>query len=296
MDPLSQDQLHAFEAVARAGSFTRAAEELHLSQPALSRRIKGLEERLEMVLLLRAPAQVTLTDAGRRLLGFVQSQRALEEELLGELAPARAEYAGLVRIAGMSSLVPHVLLPALAPFLRAHPAVQVEIHSRNADALPAELAQGSADFAIACERNDHAGIANVALGEEEYVCLESRSHRSRDDVFLDGDPWDRVTEWFFAGQPARLRLRAWRRSFLHDEQGILLGVELGLGRAVKPRHTIPRSAKVRIDRRFTPLVLPVFLQYREQRYYGRLHRAVRELIESAVRERLAPRRPRAPQP
>jgi DNA-binding transcriptional LysR family regulator len=288
MDPLSQDQLRAFEAVARTASFTRAADELHLSQPALSRRVANLEEHLERTLFVRGPAGAIMTEAGQRLLGFVQSQRALEEELLGELAPSRGDDQGLVRIAGLSSLVPPVILPALAPFLRAHPRVQVEVHSMATEALRALLVQGGADFGLGSDADKHAGLAAEPLGEEEYVVVESRDHRGRDDVFLDSDARDWATDWFFAAQPARLRPKRWRRSYLHDEPGILLGVELGLGRAVKPRHTIPPGAAVRVDQRFTPVAMPVVLMYREQRYYGRLHQAVRALIEDAVRRQLAP--------
>jgi DNA-binding transcriptional LysR family regulator len=292
MDPLSQDQLRAFEAVARTGSFTRAADELHLSQPALSRRVANLEERLERTLLVRGPAGVALTEAGQTLLGFVQSQRALEEELLGELAPSRGDDQGLVRIAGLSSLVPPVVVPALAPFLRAHPRVQIEVHSMPTEQLRIEVAQGGTDFGLGSEPDQHVGLAAEPLGDEEYVVIESRDHPGRDDVFLDTHDRDRATEWFFAEQPARLRPRRWRRSFLHDEPGILLGVELGLGRAVKPRHTIPPGAAIRVDERFTPVSRRVVLMYREQRYYGRLHRALRALIEDAVRRQLAPTRRR----
>src|SRR5215813_10851827 len=126
--PLSQDRLQAFAAVARAGSFTRGARTLHLSQPALSRRITGLEEDLETVLFVRGRGGATLTEAGQRLLDFVEAERALEEELLGDLGPAPVAYRGVVRIAGLTSLVPPVVLPGLAPFLRTHPTVQIEVH------------------------------------------------------------------------------------------------------------------------------------------------------------------------
>ncbi len=78
---------------------------------------------------------------------------------------------------------------------------------------------------------------------------------------------------------------------MHDEPGILLGVELGIGRAVKPRHTIPDGVAVRVNPSFVPISKPVFLHYRRQRYYGRLHQAIGGHIEAAVRDRLA-RRPR----
>jgi DNA-binding transcriptional LysR family regulator len=78
---------------------------------------------------------------------------------------------------------------------------------------------------------------------------------------------------------------------MHDEPGILLAVELGIGRAVKPRHTIPDDVAVRVDPSFVPVAKPMFLQYRRQRYYGRLHQAIGERIEAAIGDRLA-RRPR----
>jgi DNA-binding transcriptional LysR family regulator len=288
MGPLSQDQLEAFAAVARAGSFTRAAAALHLSQPALSRRITGLEERLEAMVLVRGRSGASLTEAGRRLLDFVAAQRALEEELLGDLGPAPASYRGVVRIAGLSSLVPPVVLPALAPFLREHPAVQIEIQ-READRPAVEaLTAGRVDFAISQDASDAPGIVDVRLGDEEFVMVESRAHMGRRDVFLDVNPSDDTTEIFLASQPASRRPRGrWTRSFMHDEPGILLGVELGLGRAVKPRHTIPSRAAVRVDPSFVPVSRPVFLHQRRQRYYGRLHLAIGSRIEAAVRERLA---------
>jgi DNA-binding transcriptional LysR family regulator len=292
MAPLSQDQLQAFAAVARAGSFTRAATALHLSQPALSRRITGLEEQLETMLLVRARAGAQLTEAGRRLLDFVDTQRALEEELIGDLEPSPTSYRGTVRLAGLSSLVPSIVLPALAPFLRAHPAVQIEIQ-READRRVIEaLAAGRVDYAISQNASDIPGIVDTHLGDEEFVMIESRVHEGRTDVFLDVSPGDNTTELFLASQPARLRPRGrLTRSFMHDEAGILFGVELGLGRAVKPRHTIPSGASVRVDPGFVPVAKPVFLHHRRQRYYGRLHEAICSRIEAAVRERLAkPRR------
>jgi DNA-binding transcriptional LysR family regulator len=290
MPSLSQDQLEAFAAVARAGSFTRAAKALHLSQPALSRRVTGLEGQLETTLLVRGRTGVSLTEAGHRLLDFVQAQRALEEELLGGLEPSPASYRGVVRIAGLSSLVPPVVLPALAPFLREHPAVQIEIHREIDRRVIEALAAGRVDFGISQSASDAPGIVDVWLGDEEFVMVESRAHKGRRDVFLDVGPNDDTTELFLASQPARLRPRGRLiRSFMHDEPGILLGVELGLGRAVKPRHTLPSGAAVRVDPGFVPIKKPVFLQYRRQRYYGRLHQAIASRLEAAVRARLLTR-------
>jgi DNA-binding transcriptional LysR family regulator len=288
MPSLSQDQLEAFAAVARAGSFTRAAAVLHLSQPALSRRVAALEERLETVLIARSRGGASLTESGRRLLGFVEAQQALEEELLGDLAPLPFSYRGAVRIAGLSSLVPDVVLPALAPFLREHAAVQIEIQ-RDVDRRVVEaVAAGRVDFGISQGAADASGLLDVHLGDEEFVMVESRAHHSRRDVFLDVSPGDNTSDSFLLAQPKHLRPGGRLiRSFMHDEAGILRAVELGLGRAVKPRHTLAAGAAVRVDRRFVPMRKPVFLHYRRQRYYGRLHEEIRGRIESAVREHLS---------
>lgn len=291
MPAISQDQLEAFAAIVRAGSFTRAASTLHLSQPALSRRITALEEQLEVTLLVRGRTGTSLTEAGRRLLDFVEAQRALEEELVGDLESSPDSYRGVVRIAGLSSLVPPVVLPALAPFLREHPAVQIEVHRELDRRVIEALAAGRIDFGISQGPAELPGVADILLGSEDFVLVESRIHRSRRDVFLDVSPGDNTTELFLAAQPARLRPKGRLvRSFLFDEPGITLGVELGLGRAVKPRHTIPKSAALRIDPSFTTLTKPVFLHHRRQRFYGRLHQAIRERIEVSVRDQLAKHR------
>src|SRR5262249_54594072 len=122
MVSLSALQLDAFYAVARTLSFTRAARELHVTQSALSQRIKNLEGELTCRLFVRSPAGVACTEAGQRLLRYCQTKAALESELVSELGAAPAEgLGGTVRVAAYSSVVRSAVLPALAPMLRAHP-------------------------------------------------------------------------------------------------------------------------------------------------------------------------------
>ncbi len=283
---MNQDQLAAFAAVVRARSFTAAARELHLSQPALSRRIANLEEQLEVTLLVRGPAGPTLTDAGRRVLAFVHAQRALEDELLGELRPASPEaLRGDVRIAGPSSIVPGLILDFLAELVREHPAVSLELRSADAESLAGMLLRGAADFIFTAIPAEHEGVVSVPVGHEEFVMIESL-RGGPSDVYLDAGPSDLTTSWFFSELPARLRPRRYRRSYLQNEAGILLGVEHGLGRAVKPRQTVPATSPVRVLDEFPPVRKPFFLQYRAQRFYGRLHTTVAERIAAEVRTAL----------
>src|SRR4051812_20220812 len=122
----NSDQLDAFEAVARLGSFSLAAAELHITQPALSRRIQGLEAELETPLFVRSHSGADLTEAGRRLLGFAQMRQSLETELRFDLAThSRGSLGGTIRVAGYSTVLKQAILPTLAPLLRDNPEAQL---------------------------------------------------------------------------------------------------------------------------------------------------------------------------
>lgn len=284
--PISHDQLAAFAAVVEAGSFTRAARAIHLSQPALSRRIAGLEDALAVTLLVRGPAGPTVTDAGRRVLAYVHSQRALEDELLGELQPSARALRGEIRVVGPSSIVPAMVLPALSALLREHPQVQLEVRTSGPDAMLDLLRRGAVDFIVTDDATDDPTLVTVPVGMEELVMIESL-RPGPTDVYLDANVSDRTTAWFFAEQPARSRPRRYRRSFLQNEAGILLGVEVGLGRAVKPRQTIPAGSPVRVLDDFRPVKKPFHLRYRAQRFYSRLHHVALDVLTTSIRAGLA---------
>src|SRR5688572_24108957 len=106
---LPAHQLDAFLAVAETGGFSKAAKRLGVTQPALSQRIQQLEGELRRRLFVRSPTGVTVTDAGARLLRYCEAKRALESEVLDDLAVdqnvgASAELSGTVRIASFSSI------------------------------------------------------------------------------------------------------------------------------------------------------------------------------------------------
>jgi len=123
----SLPQVAAFIAVAESRSFRAAAERLHLSQPAVSARVRQLEEHLRVDLFNRTTRSVSLTPAGERLLHA--SARALGE--LEHLADELREEAGLSRgriaIAAIPSIAGTILPPAMAAFRETYPGVAVEL-------------------------------------------------------------------------------------------------------------------------------------------------------------------------
>lgn len=123
----SLNDLLAFLAVARERSFTRAAAQLGVSQPALSQTVRGLEARLGLRLLTRTTRCVAPTEAGERLLRTVGPRLDEIEAELAALSELRAKPAGTVRITATENAATTALLPALAKLLPDYPDIRVEI-------------------------------------------------------------------------------------------------------------------------------------------------------------------------
>jgi LysR family transcriptional regulator, transcription activator of glutamate synthase operon len=171
-------QLRYFAAVAAHRHFTRAAEELHVAQPALSQQIRRLERELGLELFVRSTRRVSLTEAGELLLPRAQ-------RVMAELDDARAELeqlTGLVRgrvTIGAIPLAPLDLPGMLAEFRRRHPGVSVYMHEETLDGMLAKLRSDELDlgFAFADEQTTGPDIAAELLFEEELVAVTAPSHR-----------------------------------------------------------------------------------------------------------------------
>jgi DNA-binding transcriptional LysR family regulator len=144
------NDLLAFLAVAREGSFTKAAAELGVSQSALSHTIRGLEERLGIRLLTRTTRKVSATAAGERLLSRLGPRFDEIEAEVHALSELREKPAGTIRITAGEHPATAILAPPLAKLLPNYPDISVEII----------VAYGMTD--IVAERYD----AGVRLGEQ----------------------------------------------------------------------------------------------------------------------------------
>lgn len=122
------NDLLAFVAVAREGSFTKAAAQLGVSQSALSHTIRGLEARLGIRLLTRTTRSVSPTEAGERLLQTVAPRFEEIEAELAALSELRDKPAGTIRITSAEHAANTVLWPRLASFLPDYPDIKVEIN------------------------------------------------------------------------------------------------------------------------------------------------------------------------
>ena len=141
--PLAVGPLRAFEAVARRSSFSAAAEELHLTQPAISRQIKGLEDELGAPLFLRGTRRVELTVAGTQLLRGVIPLLQRLDTTVSQIRSARGRrHVSITTFASFASLW---LLPRLALFQSAHPDIDIRISASDA---MADLDDPDVDLAL----------------------------------------------------------------------------------------------------------------------------------------------------
>ena len=276
---LSSIHLEAFSALARALNFSKAAQTIHITQSALSQRIKNLEEELNLTLFIRDPAGVRLTESGERLLRYCHIKNSLEEELIAELKQEKhGDLAGIIRLGAYSSVLRSAVIPAIAGLLRKHPKLQVDLQSVAIPDLPDLLQRSEFDFIIMDYKLERANIETRRLGYEENVAIEGRNHKSPDDVYLDNEASDRATEEFFRGQPGKPP--KYKRAYFHDCYGIIDGVSQGLGRAVMPRHLVEKNEAIRVLPGFKRQRLEVTLHFYAQPFYSRIATAlIRELEE-----------------
>ena len=120
---MNLDQLRAFVEVARLGNFTRAAEELHLAQPSLSRQIASLEQDLGSELVHRARGGSSLTIAGESLLPLARRMLADADSVRRELAELAGLQRGRVRLGATPTLCISLVAEVLSAFHAAHPGV-----------------------------------------------------------------------------------------------------------------------------------------------------------------------------
>lgn len=284
---LAAHQLDAFHAVAETGGFSRAAKRLGITQPALSQRIQQLETELKRRLFVRSPTGVTVTEAGARLLRYCEVKRALESEVLDDLAVEAAgikttELSGTVRIATFSSVARSCVLPALSDVFRSNPRLIIDINIEETSELETLLAQGSTELVILDHVASRPDVDHVTLGQEELVLVESKKHRSRDDVYLDHDPEDKTTLQFLG--KSGMKARFVRRSFFDDVYGVLDAAAAGFGRAVVPKHLLVGSLheELRIVPDMKEMKSPVVMHFFRQPSYTRAQEVVREALVNTV--------------
>ncbi len=168
--------LRYFATVARCGSIRGAAEELHVAQSALSRQIQKLEDELGAPLFQRRSRGVELTSAGEILLGCAQTIQRQVERVRSEVDALKGLRRGVVHVAAIESLVPHLLPEAIARFNRRYPGIQFDVAIEGSDRVLSAVREGRTDIGLTFHSPADPELATAFRVRAPLVAVMSSQH------------------------------------------------------------------------------------------------------------------------
>ena len=166
-------QLRAFNAVAAAGGFTRAAARLGVTQPTLSGQVKALEEAYGVELIGRRGRQLALTETGAALLELTRRIFGLAEEAEQLLSAARGLERGHLRLGADA---PYHVLPALGAFTQRYPRLRLSLTVGNSESLLRDLFDHRIDVAVVANLTPDARLHALPVRRDRLVLFVRKTH------------------------------------------------------------------------------------------------------------------------
>lgn len=165
-----------FYTVAKCGSISRAAKELFISQPAVSKSIKKLEEMLDTTLFIRNSRGVTLTEDGSLLYEHISQALSAIHEGERNLKRNRKLEVGHLHIGVSTTLCKHIMLPLLQNFIRQNPHIAVTIDCLSSAETAALLAENKLDAGLLVETNASKQLAFTPVSDLSYTFIASKQY------------------------------------------------------------------------------------------------------------------------
>jgi DNA-binding transcriptional LysR family regulator len=292
--------LQVFQTVAREHSFSRAAEKLYRTQPAVSISIRKLEDWVGQPLFVRGSGARTLTDAGTLLLEYADRMLNLREEISKGMKELRELERGEVSI-GVNESSIHALLPTLKRYRELHPGIHVRVHRVFSREVPREVLNHQFDVGVISYLPEERELASVEFFRDVLTLVVWPGHRLSKKQEVDiGDLGEESFVAHIVESPYRQRviqMFARHRVALHMDielptiESIKRFVEMKKGVAIVPRMCVEqeiarghlrevRLRQMHIERR-------LYLIYRLDRP---LNAAAKELVE-LVRQKPGPSAP-----
>ncbi|MDP3331288.1 MAG: LysR family transcriptional regulator [Methylococcaceae bacterium] len=286
-------QLQVFEMVARHLSFTRAAEELFLTQPAVSMQIKQIEEMVGLALFERLGRKIYLTQAGEhmyRVSREITNRLSEAERIFDEIKGPE----GGRLLVSVASTVQYFAIRLLGGFCKQFPNVNVNLKVTNQKGLLGLLENNETDVVLMGEPPEGVGLVSEPLLDNPLVVIAHPEHHLKDrkaisldelktETFLmreQGSGTRTSAERFFAEKGMKI----FANMELNNNGAIKLGVEEGLGLGIVSQHTIDNEVKagrlIVLDVQYFPLVRKWYMVRRE----GKRLSAVGTAFEAFVRK------------
>jgi DNA-binding transcriptional LysR family regulator len=249
---LTLRQLSIFAAAARHQSLTRAAQDLHLSQPAVSMQIKQMEEAVGMPLFDRVGRRMQLTEAGRELARYAREITAKVQEIGQVMDEIRGLQSGSLTIA-VATTVSHYATHAVAEFHKRYPGIRVSLDVTNRKALLSHLEHNDVDVVLMGFPPASKRLEALPFMDNPLVMIAAPTHPL---VHREKIPLEEVAGENFlmreSGSGTRQAIERYLKSegvslsrelFMSSNESIKQAVGAGLGLAIVSRHTIALELK-----------------------------------------------------
>ena len=171
------DHVEAFVTIVRRGGFTRASTALHLSQPAISRRLHLLERELGAPLFERMRGGVVLTDAGRAFLPHAEAVLASMRDGMDAVGALRGVNRGAVMLAIVGTLASTTLTERLRRFRDAHPGIDLRLRTALSTEVSDLVRRGDATLGLRYDADPHPDLVAAKIHDEPMVVVSSPRHR-----------------------------------------------------------------------------------------------------------------------
>ena len=243
-------RLKVFRSVAHHLNFRMAAEELFLTQPAVTQQIKALEAEFGVALFNRSGGKISLTVAGSTLLPFAEQLATLADQAREAVAASGNTNAGKLQVAASQTIGQYLLPRLIAGFLLENPRVEVEVLSGNTQAVLDTLVEGRAQVALIEGPALRQDVHVEPFMEDHLVCVVPAGHEwAEEDIHVEqlkqvplltrelGSGSRRIMEQALERRGLRLRDLHIRMTF-DSTEGLLSAVEAGLGVAFVSRWAV----------------------------------------------------------
>ncbi len=250
---IETSQLQTLVAVTKAKSFSKAAEDLHVTQSAISQSIKNLEKKLEVKLFKRSGKRVVLTPEGEKLYALANNFLAKLDDTLTEIQADKDTMSGKVRIGTLAGFGKSWLAPIMLEYAEKYPEIKVGINLGFQEELVREFENYRLDFLILPEEALPNVGEKILLGVEKTVLVfpdtgdfaltkeTTLEELSSYPTILFEDEGDGLYMRWCRQRFGRIPKQVNGRYIINSHGNMLQAVQRGLGVAVVPKHVIGRS-------------------------------------------------------
>ncbi|MFN3397263.1 MAG: LysR family transcriptional regulator [Sulfurimicrobium sp.] len=297
---MADRRLQVFYTVARPLSFTKAAELLFMTQPAVTFQVKQLEEHFNTRLFERSHSKITLTPAGELVLDYAGRILDLTAEMETRMVEMTGQVSGILMLGASTTIAEYMLPRKLGDFKLRYPQVQARLMVANSETIENKVADHTLDVGLIEAPSQHPHLESIVCCEDELVMICSPQHpfakypdiapaQMAEQPYISRETGSGtrnvVDDYFRLGgvNPEDLNITM----ELGSLEAIKGAVEAGLGIAIVSRSTILKELKlgdlVAIPLN-PPLIRPLSVVYADGKFRSRLLQAFLDYAETRLKE------------